>query len=299
MRTSFVDEQKIISTPTKYLHLCELNQMKQTPNNSDRKENFMTPQKFPYSSMMCELAFSAKKFVEEQKDSNLKRQSMEEKEIDEWARKYDNEEPNQNKKRFSTRKSRMSMSPMNKNNANLLREVSPKENLEVSGFCDKDLDKYILEENISRQSDVILEYLYGDDHIRSKKQEEIYREWVKALSKEERGQKLYYETIHIYGWHPKMISVNKIERDMEILYGKGYTRRMKPGEEATVIEGIRAFLNRCKEKPTLIQNSTSSQNSKLIVNIFISHNFKDFEKMRTRGYIQLSILHETSKFCLL
>ena len=51
---------------------------------------------------------------------------------------------------------------------------------------------------------------------------------------------------------------------MEKLYGNGINRRLKPGEEATILENIRKILEKCKENPEFFQYSAHSAVRKIL-----------------------------------
>ncbi len=51
---------------------------------------------------------------------------------------------------------------------------------------------------------------------------------------------------------------------MEKLYGNGMNRRLKPGEEATILENIRKILDKCKDDSGFFQYSTHSAVRKIL-----------------------------------
>lgn len=50
---------------------------------------------------------------------------------------------------------------------------------------------------------------------------------------------------------------------MEKLYGYGINRRLKPGEEATVMENIRKILEKCEKNPEFFQYSVNTAVKKI------------------------------------
>ena len=75
---------------------------------------------------------------------------------------------------------------------------------------DKIYDSILLLENTSEQAEVVWRYLNGNQN-EPEEIKEIYKEWVQGLTKEERGVKLYHGTIKIYGWQPRLFSLQKLE----------------------------------------------------------------------------------------
>lgn len=51
---------------------------------------------------------------------------------------------------------------------------------------------------------------------------------------------------------------------MEKLYGNGANRRLKPGEEAAILENIRIFLEKCETSPDFLQCSVHNAVRKII-----------------------------------
>jgi hypothetical protein len=70
-------------------------------------------------------------------------------------------------------------------------------------------DTVVLCDNTAEQGDMVWRYLSGRED--SPETKDIYKDWVQGLTKEERGPNLYHQTIKIYGWHPRIISKQKLE----------------------------------------------------------------------------------------
>lgn len=61
---------------------------------------------------------------------------------------------------------------------------------------------------------------------------------------------------------PRNIDQSSIRQGLDKLFGTGKSRRLRPGEEAALMETINSFLNECLKNPSLI---TYSINCNLIL----------------------------------
>jgi hypothetical protein len=56
---------------------------------------------------------------------------------------------------------------------------------------------------------------------------------------------------------PRNIDQSSIRQGLDKLYGTGKSRRLRPGEEAALMETINSFLSECLKNPQLITYSTN------------------------------------------
>ena len=73
--------------------------------------------------------------------------------------------------------------------------------------------------------------------------------WIKCLPREERQEVEIDKTFFPI---PRNIMMNKISQGLDLLYGKGKKRIMRPGEEASIIETIDKVLEDCKNDFTIL-----------------------------------------------
>lgn len=254
MSVNFSDQ----TSPIQLLFISDIKQMKENPIRSPSSghhnpKNINRFKKYENSFVMSELAFSAKDYIEK---LNSEKQL-----IDLFHEKQAQAPPPSNfRKSLSpiqrlssiTRKSRISIV------SNKTKKNDPKIVLKEDELKENTYNNYILLENFASQPEIVLEYLLGKTE-KNEKEKKIEKKWIQALTKDERGS-LYHETAHIYGWDTKYLSPQKIKNDIDAIYGKkSDNRRLKPGEEASVMEEIRKYLERCEKEPKGLQLSINSK----------------------------------------
>lgn len=232
MKTINSDYDQQFHSP-QFLHISQINKLI-SPLKHDRKQNlspFTEPKKPKnhyqrlhsstqknyqeiYSPFSCELAFSAEKFISDAHKIN----NLQSKIIEKGFNLPDKKtlDPALRKKSFLLRKSRIFQGPPNKlifleksdskNNKNNLSHSS-KGSFKIEENLNENV---ILQENTSEQSEIIWRYMNNNKRDTEEIQS-IKKEWVQALTKEERGSKLYHKTMKVYGWHPKILSMQKLD----------------------------------------------------------------------------------------
>ena len=198
----------------RFLHISQINKLL-TPQKSSNKplpRASSTNSARRPSLNNCDLALSAKDYIKEArkiKEKQLKEiEKLSEKDYKCFQSKFLLIDK---KKSFAVRKSRVSqmlISPKRLEALKLMAENYSEKSLNT--LEEKTLDSVILLENSSEQCEVVWNFVNGNQP-ESDENKEIHREWVQGLTKEERGYKLYHGTIRIYGWHPKLFSLQKLE----------------------------------------------------------------------------------------
>lgn len=258
--------------PIQFLLLSDIKQMKRSssrspPSVNPNPLNTNRFKKYQNSFVISELALSAKDYIEKinaQKqliDFCQEKQFTSEKKPPFILRK--SLSPIQRLSSI-TRQSKISIvsNKIKKNEPKTKRSLKEDELKEIT------YNNYILMEDFASQPEIVLEYLLGKVE-KSEKVKNIEKKWIQALTKDERGPLLYHETAHIYGWDTKYISPHRIKADMKTIYGeKAHDRRLKPGEEASVMEEILKYLERCENEPKNLQISMNSKNKEMFL-VFI------------------------------
>lgn len=216
----------------RFLHISQINKLvtsKKEPIRS--KSPFITPKKKNVyerdsskhkiiespdfdSLYSCELAISAKDFIsilrmkEEIKNKEIEKALINNKKYSEF-----------NKKRsYLPKKSRVSQLIPKK----FETIHPPSRNSSFSNDSStiyRENDQYsniILFDNTSEQSEIVWRYL-NNNEIESPEIKSIKTNWVQGLTKEERGPELYHKTIKIYGWHPRILSLQKLENVLKTI----------------------------------------------------------------------------------
>lgn len=231
----FKNNEEISPKSPRFLHISQINKLvtiKKEPIRSKSPFTFTTPQKNNVyyresfskqriiesqaldSLYSCELAISAKDFI-----STLRlKEEIKNKEIDQALIKNKRYSEFNKKKSYLPKKSRISQLIPRK------FEVihPPSRNSSFSNDSStiyRENDQYsniVLFDNTAEQSEIVWKYL-NNNQIESPEIKAIKTNWVQGLTKEERGPELYHKTIKIYGWHPRILSLQKLENVLKKL----------------------------------------------------------------------------------
>lgn len=111
-----------------------------------------------------------------------------------------------------------------------------------------DMGFYLLE-NYSEQPNVIMKYLMEKDPNSgyvSRGEKDILKGWIMCLNREDRME---VEKERTWFPNPRNIELRHITSGLNEIYGTGAKRRLRPGEEASLIESIERFLAECTRTP--------------------------------------------------
>lgn len=223
---TFKNDNKRNLSP-KFLHISQINKLISNGENLRSKSPFETPEKSTKKRNLskttekkeilaeneylnlysCELALSAKDFI-----SMIRSQEKSRKKISEEFSKKDFQYlgPSIKKSFLIKKRSTLFCNKKIEENNNSSRDTSFSKATSVF-IGENDLyPNLILYENTSEQSDIVWRFL-NNNKVDDNEIKEIKSTWVQGLTKEERGTELYLKTIKIYGWHPKILSLQKLE----------------------------------------------------------------------------------------
>lgn len=109
----------------------------------------------------------------------------------------------------------------------------------------------VLYDNCKDQPDVIMQHLLKGETF-CKNEAEILSKWIYTLPQEIRME---IEIDKKYFPIPRNIDAKSINEGLNQLYGRGSSRRLRPGEEASIMETIRRFL---EQSPTNLAHSVGT-----------------------------------------